>query len=63
MPENYLKEFQSLKNILPNPPVLAYPDPNLDYHLMVDTSIGSERVPGGLGAALLQISDKGIPKL
>ena len=62
MPEASLQAFQSLKDQLLDPPILAYPDPNLDYHLMVDASIGSETVPGGLGAALVQISNKGVPQ-
>ena len=62
MPETSIKAFQSLKNLFLDPPVLAYPDPNLDYHLMVEASIGSETVPGGLGAALVQISDSGVPQ-
>ena len=61
LPEQALKAFRKLRDTLTNPPVLAYPDPTLDYHLVVDASIGSETTPGGIGASLIQIKE-GVPR-
>ena len=62
LPPDALAAFQKLKNALINPPVLAYPDPNLDYFLWVDAAVGNETRPGGVGAALIQVSPQGIPQ-
>ena len=62
LPPDALKAFNLLKEKLLNPPTLAYPNPKLDYHLMVDASVGSETTAGGLGASLIQIDEKGIPR-
>ena len=62
LPPREQDAFETLKEKLLNPPVLAYPNPKLDYHLMVDASIGSEDIPGGIGASLVQIDKNGIPK-
>jgi transposase InsO family protein len=61
LPPAALLAFHSLKEALTNPPVLAYPNPELDYHLMVDASICSEGIPGGLGAVLIQVDKDDVP--
>jgi putative transposase len=61
LPPLALVAFEGLKQALVNPPVLAYPNPELDYHLMVDASIGSVGIPGGVGAALIQIDKEDVP--
>ena len=48
LPPEEQKAFETLQEKLLNPPVLAYPNPKLDYHLMEDASIGSEDIPGGI---------------
>ena len=63
MPAEALAAFNTLKDKLLSPPVLAYPNPELDYHLVVDASIGSETTAGGLGASLIQIDQKGVPRV
>lgn len=62
LPEDALKSYNELKDRLTSPEVLAYPNPKLDYHLLVDASQGSPGRPGGLGASLIQIDENGIPK-
>ena len=62
VPEDALAAFNTLKNELLNLPMLAYPNPDLDYHLVVDASVGSETQAGGLGASLIQINEQGIPR-
>ena len=61
LPPESLEAFETLKSRLLSPPVLAYPDPRREYHLVVDASLGSEGIPGGLGAALIQYDDEDIP--
>ena len=62
MPKSAMEAFKFLKKSLLSAPVLAYPDPKLPYHLMVDAALGSDGSPGGLGASLVQMNEKGIPK-
>jgi transposase InsO family protein len=62
LPAPALAAFYKLKDALINPPGLAYPHPDLPYHLMVDASIGSDEIPGGLGAALVQIGEDDVPR-
>ena len=38
--EEAQKAYEELKQCLPSPQVLAFPDPARDYHLVVDASIG-----------------------
>ena len=61
LPKPALEAFHKLKQALLSPPVLAYPDPSKDYHLLVDASQGSEECPGGLGATLVQMDNDGNP--
>ena len=61
MPPRSMTAFRELKAALHNPPVLAYPDPDLKYHLIVELYQESAGTPGGLGASLVQINDEGIP--
>ena len=62
LPEEALEAYLKLKEALMSPPVLAYPNPKLDYHLVVDASLGLQGAPGGLGASLVQIDEQGIPR-
>ena len=61
-PEKALSAFRALQQALISPPVLAYPDPSKQYHLMVDAALGSEHVPGGLGACLVQFDENDVPR-
>lgn len=61
LPEEAAAAYQALKDALTEAPVLAYPNPKLDYHLVVDASLGLQGAPGGLGASLMQIDEKGVP--
>ena len=61
LPHSAAKAFEELKTALISPPVLAYPDPSRPYSLMVDASLGSEDLPGGLGACLMQHDDQDQP--
>lgn len=60
LPEKALEAFQKLKQCLIDPPILSYPD--LEYSLLVDAAMGSENIPGGLGACLVQTDNMGRPK-
>ena len=62
LPEKAMKAFEEMKARLLDPPTLAYPNPKLEYHLMVDASVGSETIPGGVGASLIQIDTNGVPR-
>ena len=61
LPPNALESYEKLKSALLNAPTLAYPDPKLDYHLLVDGASGGEKHEGGLGACLVQIDDHDVP--
>jgi len=54
-----LKAFRELQTILCSEPVIDYPRKNRQYVLITDASFGDEKTPGGLGAILSQVDDKG----
>ncbi|CAB4039251.1 Transposon Ty3-G Gag-Pol poly [Paramuricea clavata] len=62
LPENALQAFNKLKQALSAAPVMAYPDPNLTFHLTVDAATGDQQKPGGLGAYLSQFHN-GVEKV
>ena len=62
LPEEALKAYKGAEAVPPEQPVLAYPDPARDYHLVVDASIRSEDTPGGIGASLIQFDDEDNPR-
>jgi hypothetical protein len=51
MPEEAIKEFEDLKEVLKKEPCIAYPDSNKTFYIHVDAS------KKGLGAILTQIHD------
>jgi hypothetical protein len=59
LPPEALQAFHQLQNSLCSEPVVDYPRRNRPYALIVDASLGDEKTPGGLGAILTQIDDKG----
>ena len=59
LPSEALKAFRQLQQVLISEPVVDYPRRNRPYALIVDASLGDEKTPGGLGAILTQIDDKG----
>ena len=63
LPPEAFQAFKELKERLLNPPILAFPDPQRTYHLVVDASAGSEGVPGGLGACLIQFDEDERPRV
>ena len=62
LPPEALLAFEALRSSLVSPEVLAYPDPQREYHLVVDAAIGSDEAPGGLGASLIQFDDEDRPR-
>ena len=54
MPEESQKAFEKLKSALSKAPVVAHPQPGLDFHLRTDASAGDANHPGGFGAVLTQ---------
>ena len=58
LPPESLEAFKGLQAALCSDKVMAYPNPNKKYHLVVDAATGDKNHPGGLGAALMQFSDK-----
>ena len=62
LPEVAMTAFKKLKEVMTNPPILAYPNPDLPYVLAVDASAGTPGCPGGLGACLMQFDDKECPR-
>ena len=54
LPRSAAQAFKALQSALTSPPVLAFPDPKKKFYLMVDASVGSTDIPGGLGATLIQ---------
>jgi hypothetical protein len=52
--------FDTLKKSLCSEPVMAYPTSDRTYGLLVDAATGTADKPGGLGAILTQIDDKGV---
>ncbi len=59
LPPDALKAFQLLQTYLCSEPIVDYPRRNRPYALIVDASLGDEKKPGGLGAILTQINQKG----
>ena len=59
--QNALKAFKEMQTILESEPVMAYPRRNQPYALITDVSLGvsDHKKPGGLGAILMQIDEKG----
>lgn len=62
LPKEALEAYHKMKKALTTAPVLAYPNPKLDYHLVVDASLGLQGAPGGFGASLIQIDEEGVPR-
>jgi hypothetical protein len=62
LPKDSLDAFCKLKTALTTPPVLAYPNPKLEYSLLVDSALGSDEYPGGLGACIVQTDRHGNPR-
>ena len=62
LPSAALDAFEKVKKALLEPPVLVYPDPEKQYHLLVDAAVGNEQTAGGLGACLVQFDDQGVPR-
>ena len=59
LPPSALKAFRELQSILCSEPVIDYPRKNKPYVLITDASFGDEKTPGGLGAILTQVDEKG----
>ena len=59
LPPEALKAFRELQSILCSEPVIDYPRKNRSYVLITDASFGDDKTPGGLGAILTQVDDKG----
>ena len=63
LPPEALKAFNTLKQLLMEEPVLAFPMPNMPYHLYCDGSQGrAEGQDGSISGCLVQIQF-GIPKV
>ena len=54
-----LKAFKELQTYLCSEPVVAYQRQDWPYALITDASSGIDQQPGGLGAILMQIDEKG----
>ena len=59
MPSDAQESFTRLKRILCSRPVLAFPSPDKQYALFVDTSTEAKDFKGGLGAILTQMDAHG----
>ena len=59
LPIDSLKSFRELQTILCSEPVIGYPRRDRDYALITDAALGDDKNPGGLGAILTQIDQKG----
>jgi hypothetical protein len=59
LPEDALRSFRTLQSILVSEPVVDFPKPDRPYALITDASLGDDHIPGGLGAILTQIDEKG----
>ena len=51
--------FENLKNYLCSEPVMSYPRSDRTFALLVDAATGTSEKPGGIGAILTQIDEKG----
>jgi transposase InsO family protein len=60
LPEDALRAFRQLQSLLCSEPVLSYPRRGRTYALITDASFGDEKIPGGLGAILTQVDEKGL---
>ena len=60
LPEAALRAFRQLQSLLCSEPVLSYPRKGRTYALITDASFGDEKIPGGLGAILTQVDEKGL---
>ena len=59
LPTESLKAFKELQSILCSEPVVGYPRRDRDYALITDAALGDDKNPGGLGAILTQVDQKG----
>ena len=59
LPKAALQSFQDLQSYLCSEPIVAYPRQNRTYTLITDASLGLAEKPGGLGAILTQLDEKG----
>ncbi len=59
LPPDALQAFLELQTYLCSEPVVDYPRRNRPYALIVDASLGDDKKPGGLGAILTQVNQKG----
>ncbi len=59
MPPDALAAFKELQTYLCSEPIVDYPRRNRPYALIADASLGDDKKPGGLGAILTQLNDKG----
>ncbi len=55
LPPVALTTFLELQSYLCSEPIVDYPRNNYPYALIVDTSLGDDKKPGGLGAILTQL--------
>ena len=59
LPPEALKAFRELQSILCSEPVIGYPRRDRQYALITDAALGDDKNPGGLGAILTQMDEKG----
>ena len=59
LPKAALQSFRELQSYLCSEPIVAYPRRNRTYTLITDASLGLGEKPGGLGAILTQLDEKG----
>ena len=59
LPEEALRSFNELKTQLCSNPIIDFPRKNRQYALITDAALGDDVNPGGLGAILTQIDNKG----
>jgi hypothetical protein len=59
LPPDALQAFQELQTYLCSEPIVDYPKRNRPYTLIVDSSLGDDKKPGGLGAILTRINPDG----
>ncbi len=59
LPPDALQAFLELQTYLCSEPIVDYPRSNRPYALIVDASLGDDKMPGGLGAILTQVNPDG----
>jgi len=59
LPPDALQAFQELQTYLYSEPIVDYPRRNRPYAFVVNTCLGDDKNPGGLGAILTQINPNG----